>query len=364
MAGKIRNKPDINILGYEKYSERTVYSIGGIGLLFGHVLYLAVFVVLGVVPMIAFNVFSVLFYSGLLFALYHTSHRGRLVLAALAEVVLHACLGVVTLGWHMGFSLFLLFLMPIPFYLPVKKLPITYASSLVPLLLYVLMREIFDKTDHVMYSFRDPSINNMLYVMNVVLGSSILIYISSIHMFNREVMLFKLSSKNESLQKLATIDPLTQLFNHRAMMEYLKLVRHNSERSGKGYVVGLGDIDDLRKANDIYGFTACDDALKQIAGIIAKEVPAEGYAARWGGDEFLFVIPNADIKKGSEVAEKLRNDIWKRNFRSGEMRFGVSMTFGIVEGEPGEDIEKVISGAGERLKFGKENGKNKVVQDN
>lgn len=361
MSVKNHKKTDINLMRFDKMNERTVYSVGGAGLLISHVLYLVIFAILGVTPMILFNIFSVVFYSVLIFLLFHTLLRKELVLAALAEVMLHSCLGVYTIGWQAGFAMFLLFIMPVPFYMPLKRLLTPYLFSLVPLVLFIGMHIGFGATESAMYSFRDPVICDMIYVLNAVMGTVILIYISSIYMFERELMKLKLTTKNERLQKLATLDPLTQLFNRRAMGEYLRLVQHNSERSGKGYAVGLGDIDDFKKINDTYGHEAGDEALKQTAGIIARSVPTEGYAARWGGEEFLFVIPNAELEDGIDCAENIRSELNAKVFKADEKSFGITVTIGVSTGEPGEDIEKVISRADGKLYQGKKAGKNKVA---
>lgn len=359
MGGRNRKKADINLMRFDTLNERQAYTIGGTGLLISHIMYLVVFSILGVMPMIVFNIFSVVFYSSLLVILFRTEFRKRLVLAALVEIMIHSCLGIYCMGWQMGFAMFLLFIMPIPFYMPLRRIATPYLFSLVPLTLFVVMHQLFGDSEAA-YSYSEPFINNLLYVMNALLGSAILIYIASIYMFEREIMKFKLTAKNERLQKLATIDPLTQLFNRRAMGEYLRLVQHNSERSGKGYVVGLGDIDDFKKINDTYGHESGDEALKQTAGIIAHAVPAEGYAARWGGEEFLFVIPNAELEEGVGCAEKIRSELAAKFFRADMQKFGITMTIGVSVGAAGEDIEKVISRADGMLYQGKESGKNKV----
>lgn len=359
MGSKNRKKPELNLMRFDMMTERKAYSIGGIALLISHTMYLTVFSILGVLPMVIFNSFSVVFYSALLVILFRTEFRKRLVLAALVEIMIHSCLGIYFMGWQMGFAMFLLFVMPIPFYMPLRRVVTPYLFSLIPLTLFVVMHQLFGSREAA-YSYSDPFINDLLYVMNAILGAAILLYVSSIYMFERELMKYKLTNKNERLQKLATIDPLTQLFNRRAMGEYLRLVQHNSERTGKGYVVGLGDIDDFKKVNDTYGHEAGDEALKQTAGIIAHTVPAEGYAARWGGEEFLFVIPNAELEEGVDCAERIRTELLAKSFWAEELRFGITVTVGVSAGAAGEDIEKVISRADGMLYRGKESGKNKV----
>ena len=359
-------RSDINIMRFDKMKERTVYTIGGTALLFGHIVYLVVFAILGVMPMLFYNIFSVLFYSGMIYMLYRRRYRKRLVLMTLVEIMVHCCLGCLTMGWGMGFGTMLLFLIPIPFYLPLRKIFTPYLFSLVPLGIYIGIAAVvkYNEPSDSTYVFRDTTINHFVYFMNIIFGAMILLYISSIYMFSREVMQYKLIAKNESLKKLATIDPLTQLFNRRAMGEYLKLVQRNSERTGKGYTVGLGDIDDFKNVNDTYGHDAGDEVLKQISSVIARTVPAEGYASRWGGEEFLFIIPNADVEAGVDCAEKIRMEAAAKSFKDGYgKRYGVTITIGVCCGKAGEDIEKVINNADKMLYKGKESGKNKVSHE-
>ena len=363
MKGRVYKKTGINLLSYEKMSERKVYTIGNVCLLTCHVIYLAVFGILGVKPMMYYNIFSVLFYISTLIILHRTSLRTSLVLTALVEVMIHSCLGSLTLGWSMGFGTMLLFLIPIPFYLPLRHIITPYLFSLVPFGIYVWIAAVVKLNDGGSneYVFRDPAINNILYFMNIIFAAMILLYISTIHMMKSRVMQFKLRSKNESLQKLATIDQQTQLFNRRAMNEYLKMVKYKGERSGKGCVVGLFDLDDLKEINDRHGYAAGDEVVKQAAAVIASAIPAEGYAARWDGEEFIFAIPDADLQKGIDCAEKVRTAFYEKSFKAQGRLFKATITAGVCRCEIGQEMDEVLSRAETLLNSGKNGGKNKTT---
>ena len=340
MKGRVYKKTGINLLSFEKMSERKVYTIGNVCLLTCHVIYLAVFGILGVKPMMYYNIFSVLFYISTLIILHRTTLRTSLVLTALVEVMIHSCLGSLTLGWSMGFGTMLLFLIPIPFYLPLRHIITPYLFSLVPFGIYVWIAAVVKLNDGGSneYVFRDPAINNILYFMNIIFAAMILLYISTIHMMKSRVMQFKLRSKNESLQKLATIDQQTQLFNRRAMNEYLKMVKYKGERSGKGCVVGLFDLDDLKEINDRHG-----------------------YAARWDGEEFIFAIPDADLQKGIDCAEKVRTAFYEKSFKAQGRLFKATITAGVCRCEIGQEMDEVLSRAETLLNSGKNGGKNKTA---
>ena len=357
-----RNKYKLDLMRFDKVKERTVYLIGDIACLVGHILYFTMFCILAVKPMMILNIFSVAFYSLMIWLIFKVEERKVLVLAALVEFMVHACLGVYSLGWGMGFGMILLFIMPIPFYLPLNKFVTPYLFSLVPLSLYIVMMAIFGRPGvGGLYTFNDPVLKNIIYSFNIAVGALIMLYISSIYMINRELMQYKLVVKNESLKKLAAIDPLTQLFNRRAMGEHIRIMQRNCEQTGKGYVVCLGDIDDFKMINDNYGHESGDDALKIAAGIIGRNIPAEGYAGRWGGEEFLFVIPNAGVKEGAECAERIRSAIAAKKFSAAKGDFSITITIGVSTGKADEDIEKVISRADTQLYRGKEQGKNRVT---
>ena len=358
-----QNKHALDLKRFENVSEKTVYIIGDAGLLAGHAVYLVLFLMFEVKAMAAYNVFSICFYAGLAVLISRADNRNPLIFAALVEIMVHSCLGIYFLGWDNGFGLFLLFIMPIPFYMSLKRLVVPYLLSIIPAAIFIVMKLAFGRPGRAVYTFYTPVINNVFYLINVLFSSLLLIYISSIYMINREIMQQRLKSHNEELVMLATIDPLTELFNRRAMMDFLRMIQSKSADSGKPYVIGLSDIDDFKHINDTYGHDAGDAALQIAAKIMAMNVPAEGYIARWGGEEFLFAVPGTDLDTGIEFTERIRGLIEEERFGSGESEFGITITIGICEAAPGADFEKMISTADGRLYKGKSAGKNCVVSE-
>lgn len=117
----------------------------------------------------------------------------------------------------------------------------------------------------------------------------------------------KLSEANKQLQKLATIDGLTQISNRRRFDEYLQLEWKRGMRDGDPVSLIIIDVDFFKLYNDTYGHQAGDDCLKAVAGAIsthAKRIP--DLAARYGGEEFAFVLPATDIRGAMKLAEVIR----------------------------------------------------------
>ena len=163
--------------------------------------------------------------------------------------------------------------------------------------------------------------------------------------------------QNDQLRVMASTDPLTRLSNRREMNRRLTEICAGSDRR---YVIGLADIDNFKKVNDTYGHDQGDTVLSAVAGIMTDSLSENGSASRWGGEEFLFIIPDAGTDEGLKYAESMIKAVSSKQFTSDGKTFSVTMTVGLCEGQQGDNIEKVINRADSRLYKGKHNGKNRV----
>lgn len=155
---------------------------------------------------------------------------------------------------------------------------------------------------------------------------------------------------SQSLQQLALTDQLTQLPNRRALSETL-------EQNPFASVV-LIDIDNFKKLNDVYGHARGDDALQQVAVVLHDVFADSGTVGRWGGEEFLTVVPQGTVRQGHALAESARLRITSLEF---EPRITVSM--GVTVHHPGEDVKVAIDRADTLLYKAKSEGKNRVAVD-
>ena len=162
------------------------------------------------------------------------------------------------------------------------------------------------------------------------------------------------------LQREATTDELTNLPNRREFIEVVdKFVKSDEEFS-----VLMLDIDLFKKVNDTYGHDAGDDVLRALAKIGADASSKMDVFARWGGEEFVAVLPGKSTEEARAVAEKLRVTCERRDFvhawRTGNaIPFTVSI--GVATRAPGEnDIDTILKRADQALYRAKENGRNRV----
>lgn len=171
----------------------------------------------------------------------------------------------------------------------------------------------------------------------------------------------KLVAYNEKLREASLRDPLTKLYNRRAMLEYMNGLIVNLEKHGEWFNVAIGDIDFFKKVNDTYGHEAGDAVLVYIAGLVSGYIKNKGEACRWGGEEFLFVFRGMNGEEAAAHVEKLRLMIEQSEIAYKDQRISVTMTFGLDEYNRNKPIDDTINSADQKLYIGKNTGRNRVI---
>ena len=120
----------------------------------------------------------------------------------------------------------------------------------------------------------------------------------------------------------------------------------------------------FKQFNDLHGHVCGDHVLKRVAEILQERTRDVDRVARWGGEEFIFLLPETDTEGGAVLAEKLREAIASNLFEFDDQRLGITMTFGIAAFRKGESLDSCISRADTALYHGKEGGRNKVMIGN
>lgn len=189
-------------------------------------------------------------------------------------------------------------------------------------------------------------------LMMAVIGCAIaeVLFISSIHTF----------ISRQRLNHTAMTDPLTALLNRRAMEGQLEVEHARSSRHNDSYALIMGDLDRFKKVNDTYGHDVGDEILRELAERMRSSVRLEDAIARWGGEEFLILLPATGNEDALTVAEKIRNKVNGKRFATSATTLTITISLGIAvfrnDTEPGE----VIKRADQALYRAKENGRNRV----
>ena len=164
---------------------------------------------------------------------------------------------------------------------------------------------------------------------------------------------------NNKLKEEANTDQLTGLFNRRKAKEYLAEIKNADFTNGIS--IAMADIDFFKKVNDTYGHDAGDEVLKFVANLMKEKSRSTTFLSRWGGEEFLVVLPDCNGDNAYIVLERLRTLIENSVIKVGDQEIRITMTFGLTEFGYDMDEEAAIKEADEKLYMGKQNGRNQVV---
>ena len=169
---------------------------------------------------------------------------------------------------------------------------------------------------------------------------------------------------NTYLEKLATKDPMTDLYNRRALFEQIEDFLSNNKRSdNQSAAIVLADIDHFKNINDSYGHEAGDLVIKQFAADLSQTfADVDAVVSRYGGEEFLIFIPDSDAKSAYAHAEIARNDFAKNSLQYDEKEISATASFGVSSYQFDKDVDSNIAKTDEALYQSKQEGRNRTTQ--
>ncbi len=193
----------------------------------------------------------------------------------------------------------------------------------------------------------------------LVVFSTIGGYISSLRQ-NLSISKSEQAKYIETIHEMAIRDELTGIYNRRHVMELLEYEKNRSSRGGGIFCVAMLDIDHFKNVNDKYGHLAGDAVLRAVAAMIDKSLRQTEICGRYGGEEFLIVLTQTDIKGAVICSERIRTGIENAKFPDIDPDFKLTVSIGLSEYRMREDVEKIISRADEALYRAKKRGRNRV----
>jgi diguanylate cyclase (GGDEF)-like protein/PAS domain S-box-containing protein len=165
---------------------------------------------------------------------------------------------------------------------------------------------------------------------------------------------------HENLRALATHDPLTGVFNRRAVEDVLRKELDRAERHDRPLAVAMMDADHFKNINDTYGHQTGDEVLRAISGRCQKTLRSNDVFGRYGGEEFVVVFPETSIADAAVVAERLRAAVAENPIKVGPNALEVTVSIGLAEFAPGQNLEKLFQRADSALYAAKQDGRNLV----
>jgi diguanylate cyclase (GGDEF)-like protein len=181
------------------------------------------------------------------------------------------------------------------------------------------------------------------------------------HSFNS--MSNKLNNVIGELKLSSTIDVLSQLFNRRELMRLSSVAYSRSKKDKSIFSILMIDIDFFKKINDNYGHRAGDIAISLVSNTIKTSISSTDIAGRYGGEEFVVFIANADLEQSAQIAQRIRRNVENLVIQSDESKFSCTCSIGLFHKDTlasNLSLEDVIELSDNALYRAKENGRNKV----
>lgn len=176
----------------------------------------------------------------------------------------------------------------------------------------------------------------------------------------------RLKARNELLdlaliqEHAAKTDELTGLSNRRDILSRLAEEFSRYQRSGHHFSIALIDLDLFKNINDQYGHNAGDAALEQFAELVQTVIRQTDVAARWGGEEFLLLLPDTSLIPALTLAERLRNEVAQNSFRFHDQELPVTMSAGVCSIAQADSIDNMLRQADLQLYSAKAAGRNRI----
>jgi diguanylate cyclase (GGDEF)-like protein len=168
-----------------------------------------------------------------------------------------------------------------------------------------------------------------------------------------------LATANGKLKTLSVLDPLTGLPNRRELIE--RIGNALRDRGSGGGALAVIDLDQFKGINDDFGHLAGDAVLRDFAEVAQERLQGGETVGRWGGEEFLALLPDADAGGARGWADELLARVRSRQVRSGSLSISYRISIGLALAAPGDDMDALVARADRALYAAKDGGRDRVV---
>ncbi len=201
------------------------------------------------------------------------------------------------------------------------------------------------------YQYTDPEMQEVDIVIGAVFAifGNFMILIAAFDMYYRQL---------EKTEQLVFRDSMTGLYNHLYIVSYLEEEIDRSERYEIPLSIVILDVDNFKKINDTYGHVMGDSVLQKVSKVIKSQCRSMDKIGRYGGDEFLIVLPETSMEKAAILAGRLLESIEDLTF---DYSVKVTVSLGIAQYEAGEAPKSIIERADNNLYAAKKAGRNRFV---
>lgn len=174
-------------------------------------------------------------------------------------------------------------------------------------------------------------------------------------------LLSELAEAQDRLEELSRTDDLTKLSNRRHFFESVEVELSRCERHDRGFVLMMLDLDHFKNLNDTHGHQCGDEVLRCVAKVVRETLRPMDLVGRYGGEEFAIGLPECDIKKAANAADRLRKKISETLVKHGEIAVAVSASIGVAALRKNEKLESLVRRADAALYDAKAQGRNRIA---
>lgn len=227
--------------------------------------------------------------------------------------------------------------------------------SLYPFLAFLLLINNYTISFERLKSF-NSTWDMLLFLVFIILG-----YVLVFAGISSASQIISLQYNMDKLEWTSKTDPLTGLYNRRYIMEKIENEFISYKRNKKKFSLIIADIDFFKTINDTFGHGCGDRVLKVVSKSLQDAVREQDFVSRWGGEEFLLLLPETEIEGARILVDRIRKIIEEQIIEYNRVQVSITMTFGVTVNEDYEMIEDIIRKADNALYEGKSRGRNCVI---
>ena len=199
------------------------------------------------------------------------------------------------------------------------------------------------------------------FKVRLLLSFATVTFLSAFYEHSRQTSFIVIRDISEKFERQALYDALTNLPNRRGIQKFIDHEINRAKRQQEQLTLILCDIDRFKQVNDNYGHDGGDIALKHVANLFKDAIREQDGVARWGGEEFLFVLPTTNESNGVVLAEKIRETLQSTPVQIKNSSLTITASFGVAQIQLENGVNNALSLADKALYRAKEKGRNKVL---
>jgi diguanylate cyclase (GGDEF)-like protein len=235
-----------------------------------------------------------------------------------------------------------------------SRLLITLQYTNLLVVLTMLARSVEAAGAHASYDFQHAGIGQVLSLIGVFVGAAT---------NGIGFLLILIERGIDELTRLSTLDSLTETLNRRSLLQHGRQQLALANRAVHPISVSICDIDHFKQINDQYGHHVGDDVICALVAVARNTMRDSDSIARWGGEEFVLLLPRTTLDGARQLAERLRQSFALREVRCGEQVLRNTVSIGVAEYRPSEDLQQTIDRADAALLRAKQAGRDRVITE-